>query len=293
MGLESLPSVVFLLLPGFLSWGIFCWGTVTRKISQLQHLFICLILSVLVFSIAYPLTSIFTPLPGYMRILSNPEMLSFELLIALYVLAVLLGFLLTRIYKSENARRLLNRVGLDLYGHEDTWYRLFHKAGYVTVYLKDGNIVSGWPTYFSQTGDKETAELYLAKMHYYQKEKERWVKPSKSVGGLLINTDSISHIEFRKPETVRGLETVREPETGGNKVTRPTRQQWLEYCARFIVWVGGLLFTVMTVLGWIPILPENTSIQLMLFLYLFLIAALIVWVFDMYRMYPPKRRRSK
>lgn len=216
MGLESLPSVVFLLLPGFLSWGIFCWGTVTRKISQVQHLFISLLLSILAFSIAYLVTNLFKLLaintfapswdirifPGYIRILSNPEMLSLELLIAMYVLAVLLGFLLIRLYKKEGIARLFSRMGLDLYGHEDTWYRLFHKnADYVTVYLKDGNIVSGWPTYYSQSGNKETSELYLSKMHYYQKEKERWVSPSRSVEGLLINTDSISHIEFKKPET--------------------------------------------------------------------------------------------
>ena len=115
MGLESLPSVVFLLLPGFMSWGIFCWGTVTRKISQVQHLFISLLLSILAFSIAYLVTNLFKLLaintfapswdirifPGYIRILSNPEMLSLELLIAMYVLAVLLGFLLIRLYKKE------------------------------------------------------------------------------------------------------------------------------------------------------------------------------------------------
>ena len=186
MGLESLPSVVFLLLPGFMSWGIFCWGTVTRKISHVQHLFISLLLSVLAFSIAYPLTNLFKLLaintfapswnikifPGYMGILSNPEMLSLELLIAIYVLAVLLGFLLIRMYKKESVTRLFNQVGLDLHTHEDTWYRLFHKNDdYVTVYLKDGNIVSGWPTYYSQSGDKETAQLYLSKMHYYNEEK--------------------------------------------------------------------------------------------------------------------------
>lgn len=259
MGLESLPSVVFLLLPGFLSWGIFCWGTVTRKISQVQHLFISLLLSVLTFSIAYPLTNLFKLLaintfapswdikifPGYMRILSNPEMLSLELLIATYVLAVLLGFLLIRMYKNESIARLFNRVGLDLYGHEDTWYRLFHKEDYVTVYLKDGNIVSGWPTYFSQSGDKESAELYLTKMHYYQKEKERWVKPSKSVGGLLIITDSISHIEFRKPETV-GREDVN-PTRGSSLPVVLSRADYLRMGMSFYSF-GLILFGIR---GWI------------------------------------------
>ncbi len=69
--------------------------------------------------------------------------------------------------------------------------------------------------------------------------------------------------------------------------------QWVEFAARLILWIGGLLFASLTVMGTIPILPENTSIGLMLFLYLFLIAALITWVFDMYRFYPPRRRRAK
>ena len=65
---------------------------------------------------------------------------------------------------------------------------------------------------------------------------------------------------------------------------------WLEWGARFVVWVGGLLFALLTVLGMIPILPEDTSIGLMFFLYVFLVAALIVWVFDMYRSYPSRRK---
>jgi hypothetical protein len=75
------------------------------------------------------------------------------------------------------------------------------------VYLKDGNIVAGWPTYFSQRGDKETAELYITKTHYYQREKERWVKSSKAVEGLLINTNSINYVEFRRHEVLAQPET--------------------------------------------------------------------------------------
>lgn len=215
MNLESLPLVVFLLLPGFLSWFIFCWGTISRKISGIQYLFISLLLSIVAFSAAYYVVYLFNLaavstfafyddiilLPEYMQILADPKMLPLELGIAIYVTAIILGFLLISIYKSGNIRRLLSWIGLDLYGHEDVWYRAFRKSDYVTVYLKDGNIVSGWPTYLSQTGGSENTDLYLRKIHYYLKEKNRWIKPSRSVEGLLLNINSISHIEFRKTES--------------------------------------------------------------------------------------------
>lgn len=287
MGLESLPLVVFLLLPGFLSWFIFCWGTVTRKLSQFQHLSVSLILSILAFTIGYYIIYLswdITPFPAYIQILNDPDILPPELGIAIYLTAIILGFLLIRIYKSENVRRLLDWIGLDLFRHEDAWYRLFHKGYYVTVYLKDGNIVSGWPTYYSETGDKGSAELYLTKMHYYQKEKERWVRSSRSVDGLLINRDLISHIEVMKPEVVR------ETETGGSQVMRTTWLHWVEFGARFIVWASVIGFAILTVLGVLPILPKPTSLMLIILLYLFMVAALVQWIFDIRRLYPPRRQ---
>jgi hypothetical protein len=114
MELESLPLVVFLLLPGFLSWFIFCWGTVTRKISSFQHLFTSLILSILSFTISYYIIYLFkfiavktfaplldmTLFPKYMQILSNPNVLPPELGIAIYPVAIILGFILIKnLYK--------------------------------------------------------------------------------------------------------------------------------------------------------------------------------------------------
>ncbi len=296
MSIESLPLVVFLLLPGFLSWLIFSWGTVSRKMGQIQHIFASLIFSLFAFTLAYYLTylikfigiNVFSAswnialFPKYMQILINPEILPPELWVTLYIIAIILGFLLISLYKNENIARILNRIGLDLYAAEDVWYRLFHHSDFITIYLKDGNIIAGWPTYFSQTGKKESAELYLTKIRYFRE--NEWVSPHTSVDGVLINTDSISRIEFRKSEVAN------EPETGENQTMRTKRWQWVEFYARLIVWIGGLLFAVLTVLGVIPILPANTSIQLMIFLYLFLFAALITWWFDMSRMFPPRRR---
>jgi len=142
--------------------------------------------------------------------------LPLELGIAIYLTAIGFGFLMIGIYKNKNTKGLFNRVGLDLYGHEHTWHRLFHESDYVTVYLKDGTIVAGWPTHFSQSGDKETAELYLTKIHYYQK--ECWIKPDQSVEGLLINTALISRIEFRNPTTGNREDISRVEGSGLSKV---------------------------------------------------------------------------
>lgn len=67
---------------------------------------------------------------------------------------------------------------------------------------------------------------------------------------------------------------------------------WIEYGARFIVWASVLGFAILTVLGTLPILPEPTSIGLLVLLYIFIVAALVQWIFDMKRLYPPKRKRD-
>lgn len=207
MGLESLPLTVFLLLPGFLSWFVFCWGTVTRKISQFQHFFASLILSILTFTIDYWVIYLvrlamdkLAGFPEYTQILTNPEVMPPELGAAIYPTAICIGFLLVRTYKSKKVKGLLGRVGLDLHGHEDVWCRAFRGHDYLTVYLKDGRIVAGWPTYYNDTGGNENTELYLRKIHYYEKKGGHWVKPNKSVDGLLLRMDTISHIEFRRPK---------------------------------------------------------------------------------------------
>jgi hypothetical protein len=237
MDIESIPLVVFLLLPGFLSWFIFCWGTVTRKISQIQHIFTSLIFSLFAFTLAYYLTyfvkfigiNVFSAswdiisYPKYMQILVDPKLLPSELWITIYSIAIVLGFLLIAIYKNQSFALMLNRIGLDLYGPEGVWYRLFHHSDFITVYLKDGNIITGWPTYYSQTGEKDNTELYLTKVRYFHE--NNWIKPDISVDGVLINTDSIQRIEFRKPKLIfdnRNKENLKaKPKSINNSIYNP------------------------------------------------------------------------
>ncbi len=64
---------------------------------------------------------------------------------------------------------------------------------------------------------------------------------------------------------------------------------WLEFYSRFIVWFFGLLLASIAVITTINSLPEKTAIMLMVFLYIFLIAALITWYFDVSKLFPPKK----
>ena len=61
-------------------------------------------------------------------------------------------------------------------------------------------------------------------------------------------------------------------------------RKYLELSARFVVWLCAVIFALLTVLGVIPILPEPTSIMLVGLLYLFMVAALITWYFDIERL---------
>ena len=47
--------------------------------------------------------------------------------------------------------------------------------------------------------------------------------------------------------------------------------------ARLIVWLCGLFFAVMGILGLIPIMPQY-ALQMMIVLYIFIIASLIMFV---------------
>ena len=70
-------------------------------------------------------------------------------------------------------------------------------------------------------------------------------------------------------------------------------QQWLEFCARGLVWVFGITLAWLTVYQALPILTGNSAIRLVILLYLFTFAAAIVWYFDISRLYPPRKRRAK
>ena len=52
---------------------------------------------------------------------------------------------------------------------------------------------------------------------------------------------------------------------------------WIKHSSRYIVWVCGMLFAVMGILGQITLMPEN-SILLVTILYVFIFASLAMFI---------------
>ena len=63
---------------------------------------------------------------------------------------------------------------------------------------------------------------------------------------------------------------------------------WTKHTARFIVWVCGLFFAIMGILGQIPVLPQY-ALQMVIVLYIFMIASLIMYVSGIEK--PPSKNR--
>lgn len=52
---------------------------------------------------------------------------------------------------------------------------------------------------------------------------------------------------------------------------------WIKHTSRFVVWVCGMLFAVMAILGQITLMPDN-SILLVAILYVFIFASLALFI---------------
>ena len=62
---------------------------------------------------------------------------------------------------------------------------------------------------------------------------------------------------------------------------------WVKHTARFLLLIIGLFFAMMGVLGQIPVLPQY-ALQMMIALYVFMIASLIVFISGLEK--PPAKR---
>ena len=204
MDITELPLALSLLLPGFLVLHLFFFFSRIRRISAFYATTWSLLFSLLLFAGVYlPYTAIFAPpasdtaWPGLLAALTDPLRIPLAVWGTMYGAAVGMGLFLALLERRGLTDRLLLAVGIDLRRHGDIWERLFReqRLGRVRVYLKDGDLMAGWPKYYSDDRTDPGPELYLSPAFIWHPEEGSWAA-MKDIDGVLIHGSEISRIEF-------------------------------------------------------------------------------------------------
>ncbi len=202
MDIAGLPSVLFLLLPGFVTINVaFLVGTF-RRLSAFHGTAWSLLVSFILVGITYPLyvrlsgpSDSGAPWPGLSEVLKDPSQVPIPVWILLYVAAFLLGVVVGIAERAGIIRGSLLRLGIDLEKRGEIWGSLLQDAEYVRVYLKSGDTLSGWPEYYSADRTQPGPELYLTHARLWSGEDEAWLDVERT-SGILLHGDEISRIEF-------------------------------------------------------------------------------------------------
>ena len=133
--------------------------------------------------------------PGLLAVLQNPSLIPGQVWTSLYVTSIAAGTIAGYVDRKGIVDYVLRSVGIDLRLHGDLWGRLFKESSYVQVYLNDGNLLFGWPQYYSSDRSQPGPELYLTQVQIWDSEQSAWVE-MKDVAGVLLDASQISRIEF-------------------------------------------------------------------------------------------------
>ncbi len=201
MSFDNLPSVLVILLPGFLASEGFFWAGKQRGASDLQRLMWSLTASIV---LLMPLATIWHVVdassPSFANILSDPDQRGtpWLLLLSLYIIAFPVGVGAGRIDELGLFTPLMAKIGIDLKRHDDVWWVVLRKPMWVVVRLKDGSMLYGWPATLTQ--ESEAAELYLSPVQVWNPTTNQYVAQPE-VDGIWVSASSISRMEIiRRPE---------------------------------------------------------------------------------------------
>ena len=204
MGFASLPLALFLLLPGFVLLHVIYLVSRIRRASAFYTTMWSVLASLALIVVLYPIFTLLVvpplkeqPWPGLLDVIADPSKVPGGVWLVLYLSAVIVGVLLGVLDRFRIPERVLNPLGIDLRVHGDLWSRLLREDNYshILMYLKDGSLISGWPTYFSNDRRPPGPEIYLSPFRIWDPEQENWSEPEETEG-LLIHGSDVSRMEF-------------------------------------------------------------------------------------------------
>ena len=171
MNIADLPLALSLLLPGFVLLHLAFLVSRIRRISAFYATTWSILISLLLFSVVYESYTVLFPPPESMSswqslttVLSEPSHIPGGVWIGLYLSAIVLGVVFGHVERLGIPALVLMKVGIDLRKHGDIWERSFSEQRYtgVRIYLRNGELLAGWPKYYSDDQSNPGPEVYLS-----------------------------------------------------------------------------------------------------------------------------------
>ena len=174
MDLMTVPLLLFLILPGFISINVGFLVTGFRRLSGLQGTAWSLVTSLVLFVLVYPTFTLIngseTNWPGLMDMLRTPTSIPGGLFAGLYIAAPILGLIGGHFLYTQASQVYIELIGywrlllgVDIKKHSDIWDRVIAQPSHLRIYLNDGDLLYGWNQFYSIGLTDHDREIYLTR----------------------------------------------------------------------------------------------------------------------------------
>jgi hypothetical protein len=192
--LQQVAYTILLVLPGFLCVKSFNWSARPRHVTDVELTLWSILLGVVALVLFRFLVNLHWQQADLDTILENPVKASAGLRVAVLVGAPVGGWLVGKLDRQPWFEHSLRKLGYDLRHSLDLWQVELGSHRYVTVWLKDGTILYGWPLDYS-TDRRDTAELNLNRVRKWDANSQQFVANPDQDATVLIERADISYIE--------------------------------------------------------------------------------------------------
>jgi hypothetical protein len=202
MGLiaKDLPTLVFMLLPGFLAAGVFYTLTAHPKSTEFERLIQALIFTAIVRALTIAARGLMAAIGTVLVLGRWTEDVEWSWAV---VLALPVGLTFAHLVNSDKFHRLLRRRGITKRtSYPSEWYGTFaQEKRWVVLHFIDGRRLFGWPEEWPDQPDK--GHFVVDQPEWLLDDNRR--APLDPVAVFLIPASDVKMVEFLKADQERSL----------------------------------------------------------------------------------------
>lgn len=191
---EGIGRLLLYVAPGYLAVRAYQYRYPRKRREAFETLVVSLVWSV-------PLVALVEPARRWLGIVRNP--LSWRYVALLLCVSALLGYLAAVVRGRPRVRGFLLWLGSGADPESSVLVRaasnLARTESLVTVTLRDGEVLSGCPRWWTDDPDSDVRELFLTHTAWWEKGAEGqeggWTE-RREQGGVLVNLGDVEAVEF-------------------------------------------------------------------------------------------------